>query len=121
MYDFDSNNIIGKAIRSREKHKLVDGYKQCYDELKSGNITPVLHRLDNKVNDLLFAAIAENKCNYQIVTAYDHRQNLAERAISTYKNHTISVLHGSDRNFPAHSWCRLIEAINMQINLSRQL
>ena len=120
LYDYDSNAIIGKPIKSRHQTELVRGYQQCYSELRAGNITPILHRLDNEVNTDLFAAIKANECNYQLVTAYDHRQNLAERAIRTFKEHFISVLHGADRHFPANLWCTLIEQVNTQINLLRQ-
>jgi hypothetical protein len=50
MYDFDTNSIIGNPIKSREADQLVLGYQQCYDELREGNVTPILHRLDNEVN-----------------------------------------------------------------------
>ena len=120
MYDFDTNSIIGKPIKSREAEQLVIGYQQCFDELREGNITPILHRLDNEVNTLLFAAITANKCKYQIATAHDHRQLLAERAIQTYKYHLISVLNGTDKDFPAYLWCSLLEQVNIQINLLRK-
>ena len=56
---------------------------------------------------------------YQTVTAYNHRQNLAERAIQTYKSFLISNLHGTDREFPTHLWCQLLEQIELQVNLIR--
>jgi hypothetical protein len=120
MYDFDTNSIIGKLVKSRDADQLVFGYQQCYDELREGNVTPILHRLDNEVKDLLFAAITANNCKFQIATAHSHRQLIAERAIQTYKYHLISVLNGTDRNFPAYLWCSLIEQVNIQINLLRQ-
>jgi hypothetical protein len=120
MYDFDTNSIIGKPIKSRDADQLVFGYQQCYDELREGNVTIILHRLDNEVNDLLFAAIKANKYKFQIATAHGHRQLIAERAIQTYKYHLISVLNGTDRNFPAYLWCSLLEQVNIQINLLRQ-
>jgi hypothetical protein len=120
LYDFDSNVIIGKPIKSREAEQLVSGYQQCYDELREGNIIPILHRLDNEVNELLFAAIKSNNCKFQIATAQDHRQLIAERAIQTYKYHLISVLNGTDKDFPAYLWCSLLQQVNIQINLLRQ-
>jgi hypothetical protein len=50
MYDFDTNSIIGKPIKSRDADQLVFGYQQCYDALREGNVTPILHQLDNEVN-----------------------------------------------------------------------
>lgn len=102
MYDFDSNTIQGKPIKSKNKSELVRGFEMCYKELKEANITPILHRLDNEISS---------------ITAYDHRQNLAERAIQTYKNFLISNLHGTDRDFPAHLWCQLLEQVELQVNL----
>ena len=37
--------------------------------------------------------IKEKKLTHQISMAYDHRQNLAERAIQTFKSHFISILN----------------------------
>ena len=63
MYDFDSNNILGKPIKSRDKSELVRGFEMCYKELKEANITPILHRLDNEISDDLIAAIKAKKMN----------------------------------------------------------
>ena len=113
MYDFGSNTIQGKAIKSRNASELVRGFELCYNELKAANITPILHRLDNEISDDLIESIKKRKMKYQIVTSHDHRQNLAERAIQTYKSFLISNLHGTDRDFPAHLWCRLLEKIEL--------
>ena len=86
LYDFDSNNILGKPIKLHNADELVRGYKMCYNKLREGNITPILHRLDNEVNDKLFEAIRNNNCNYQLVTAYEYCPKLSKRAIQTYKN-----------------------------------
>jgi hypothetical protein len=34
MYDYDTNSIIGKPIKSQDADQLVFGYQQCYDELR---------------------------------------------------------------------------------------
>ena len=109
MYNFDSNTIQGKPIKLRNASELVRGFELCYNELKAANITPVLHRLDNEISDELIASIKKTKMKSQIVTSHNHRQNLAERAIQTYKLFLISNLHGTDRDFPAHIWCHLLD------------
>lgn len=97
MYDFDSNSIIGKSIKSRAPAELVRGFEMCYEELQKANITPILHRLDNEISEELIGAINAKQLKYQIVTAYGHRQNKAKRSIQTYKNYLISNFHGTDR------------------------
>ena len=117
MYNFDSNTIQGKPIKSRNAPELVRGFELCYNKPKAANITPFLHRLDNEISDELIASIKKKKMKYQIVTSHDHRQNLAEQAIQTYKSFLISNLHGTDRNFPAHLWCRLLDQIELQVSI----
>ena len=118
LYDFDTNNIIAKPIKSRSAAELVRGYNLCYDELKEANITPILHRLDNKIFDDLIRAIKRKKLKRQVVTSYDHRQNSAERAIQTFKCYFISAMNGADKDFPASAWCKLLLQVTMNINMN---
>ena len=64
MYDFDSNNILGKPIKSRDKSELVGGFEMCYKELKEANITPILHLLDNEISTDLIAVIKAKNIKY---------------------------------------------------------
>ena len=50
-------------MESRNNDQLVRGYKMCYDELREGNIAPILHILNNEVNDKLSEAIMNTNCN----------------------------------------------------------
>ena len=76
--------------------------------------------MDNEVSDELISAIKKKGRKYQIVSAHDHRQNPVESAISTFKNHLTSCLHGAEKFFPAHLWCRTIDQVIIQVNLLRQ-
>ena len=57
---------------------------------------------------------------YQLASPHDHRNNPAERAIQSFKNHFISNLHGCDTEFPAYQWCRLIKQCEMTLNMLRR-
>ena len=57
---------------------------------------------------------------YQLASPHDHHLNPAERAIRTFKNHFTSNLHGTDRDFPAHQWCELIDQCVMTLNMLRR-
>jgi hypothetical protein len=50
----------------------------------------------------------------------NYRQNLAERAIQTFKNHFKAVLAGVDETFPMHLWDRLLLKIITTLNLLPQ-
>ena len=66
MYDFDSNNILGKPIKSRDKFKLVQRFEMFYKELKEASITPILHWLDNEISADLIAAIKAKIWNIKL-------------------------------------------------------
>ena len=43
--------------------------------------------------------------------------NPAERAIQTFKNHLISILHGTDKHFPAWLWCQILPQVIITLNM----
>jgi hypothetical protein len=65
-------------------------------------------------------AIKEKGIDYQLASPHDHRLNPAERAIQTFKNHLISILHGCDNKFPARLWCQIIPQVIMTLNMLRR-
>ena len=56
---------------------------------------------------------------YQLVAPHKHRNNLAERAIQTYKSHFKTGLSGTDPDFPMSEWNRMIPKSNITLNLMR--
>lgn len=48
-----------------------------------------------------------------------HRQNAAEKAIQTWKNHFLAGLASLPKDFPIIHWCRLIPQANITLNLLR--
>eukprot|EP00804_Cyclotella_cryptica_P009653 CCRYP_011198-RA/>CCRYP_011198-RA protein AED:0.33 eAED:0.33 QI:0/0/0/1/1/1/2/0/430 len=65
-------------------------------------------------------AILDSGISYQLVPPDDHRRNIAEKAIQTWKDHFIAVLSGTADKFPLHLWCQLIPHMERQLNLLRQ-
>ncbi len=57
---------------------------------------------------------------HELVPPDNHRSNLAERAIQTFKHHFISILSGVDDKFPLSLWCALLEQTELTVNLFRQ-
>ena len=49
----------------------------------------------------------------------NHRRNAAERHIRNFKNHFISILVGTDPDFPLNLWDKLIPQACITINLLR--
>jgi hypothetical protein len=75
-----------------------------------------MHILDNEALVEFKKEIKKN-CNLQLVSPDTHRQNLAERAIQTFKSHFISILAGVDPAFPMSLWDCLLPQAVLTLNL----
>jgi hypothetical protein len=53
-------------------------------------------------------------------TPNNHRQNLAERAIQTFKNHFKAILAGVDDSFPMQLWDKLVPQTVLTLNPLQQ-
>ena len=80
---------------------------------------PKHHVLDNKCSRDYKEAIKNNNITYQLADAHDHRRNVAEKAIQTFKDHFVSVLCGTDDRSPMHLWDRLLEQAEHQLKMLR--
>ena len=58
--------------------------------------------------------------SYQLVPPDEHRQNIAERAIKTWKSHFIGVLAGTAATFPLYLWCQTLPQAYRQLLLLSQ-
>ena len=56
---------------------------------------------------------------FQLVPPHVHRQNAAERAIRTFKNHFLAILATADPQLPASEWDRLLPQSELTLNLLR--
>ncbi len=57
---------------------------------------------------------------HELVPPDNHRSNLAERVIQTFKHHFISILSSVDDKFPLSLWCVLLKQMELTVNLLRQ-
>ena len=63
--------------------------------------------------------IKEEGVAYELVPKGQHRRNIAEKAIQSWKAHTIGVLSGVSPKCHLSLWDKLLSQIDMQINLLR--
>ncbi len=78
-----------------------------------------MHILDNEASEE-FKREIQKHCTIQLVPLDNHRQNLAEQAIQTFKNHFKAILAGVDDTFPMRLWDRLLPQTILTLNLLRQ-
>ena len=99
---------------------MVRAYQKLIDRLRACKIFPKHQVLDNEISEEYKEAIRNNEMTYQLVPPHDHRRNIAEKAIQTFKSHLIAVLCGTAENFPLHLWDRLLPQTEKTLNMLRQ-
>ena len=119
MYDYDSNSILTEPIKNRNENELIRAFNKLHDYLTKHGCKPKFHKLDNECSIALQTALASKKVSFQLAPPYIHRQNAAERAIRTFKEHFLAGLASLDPNFPMHLWDRLLEQATLTLNLLR--
>ena len=120
LYEVDSNAILVQSMRNRTSGEMVAAYEVLVKRLKTSGFEPKLHLLDNECSKEYKDTIANNGMKLQLVPPNDHRRNIAEKAIQTFKDHFVSVLCGTDAKFPMQLWCRILRQAEHQLNLLRK-
>ena len=107
-------------MKSNKGSAITDAYESIYTELTDAGITPILQYLDNETSKELITAIKKNRLKYQLAAPHGHQLNPTERAVSTFKNHFITILAGCDKRFPKYLWCQLVPKAIITLNMLPQ-
>ena len=100
-YDQDSNTIHAEPMKNRSGLELLKSYTEIHNLLSERGLAPKLHYLDNKCPTVLQKFMTAKDRRFQLVPPHLHRQNSAERAIQTFKNHFIAGLASVNKNSPS--------------------
>jgi hypothetical protein len=107
-------------MKNRSDAEAIRAYTKIYDELTSKGLKPSFQIMDNEASKALKLFLHSKDIQFQLVPPNVHRQNAAERAIQTFKNHFVAMLCSTDKNFPMHLWDRLIPHAVITLSLLRQ-
>lgn len=118
-YHYDSNHIHGIPIKIRKGEEITNAWQDLHYMYSKAGVAPEMMVLDNEFSADLKTAFDEHNLSYQLVTPYKHKNNLAERAIKTWKSHFKAGLAGTDPDFPMAEWDLLIHQSNITLNLLR--
>ena len=88
--------------------------------MKLYGIVPKHQVLNNEASAAYKEVIRQLGITYQLVPSDNHRRNIVEKAIKTWKYHFIGVLHGTAATFPMHLLCQLIPQAERKLLLLRQ-
>jgi hypothetical protein len=115
-YDYDTKAILAEPIQTRAAANISNALNKMLDVLEKAGSKPNIHIMDNEASAFLKHALLKRKIKYQLVPPHIHRQNLAERAIQTFKAHFIAGLCTTDPEFPAAEWDRLLPQAIITLN-----
>jgi hypothetical protein len=120
LVEVDGNYIDAEPMKNRTEGSIIKAYPTLWTRLTaSGTMKPRTHLLDNEASTAFKAEIRKNR-TLQLVPPDNHRRNLAERVIQTFKSHFKAVLAGVVDNFPMNLWDRLLPQTVLTLNLLRQ-
>jgi hypothetical protein len=107
-------------MKSRSYTEAIRAYAALYDELTAKGPKPLFQTMDNKASAALKTFLTSHKMKLQLIPQHIHRQNTAERAIQTFKNHFIAGICSTDKQFPLHLWDRPTPFAIITLNLLQQ-
>jgi hypothetical protein len=119
LYDYDSNSILAQPIKYRTAPELLKDFQVMEQELVARGLKPKLMKLDNEASKLLKMYLHQQDITFQLVPPYSHRQNSAERAIRSFKDHLKAGHCSTDKSFPMHLWDRLLPQAVITLKMLR--
>ena len=104
-YHNDSNTIHSEPLKTIPGLDLTSAYQKLHRLLTSRGLKPHLNIPDNEFPNVLKSFMREVNEKFQLVLPHIHQRNSAERAIRNFKEHFISGLSITHKDFPLHIWC----------------
>ena len=100
LVEIDGNYIDAEPMKNKTEGSMIKAYLALWERLTAtGTVKPTTHIMDNEASAEYKKVIRKN-CTIQLVPPNNHRRNLAERAIQTFKSHFIAIIAGVDDTFP---------------------
>jgi hypothetical protein len=119
LYDYDSNALLAKLIKDCTAPELLKAFQFMEQELVARGLKPKLMKLDKEASKLLKEYLHQQDITFQLIPQYSQRQNAAERAIRSFKDHLIAGLCSTEKYFPMHLWDAILPQAVMTLNMLR--
>ena len=99
-----SNAILATSVKDLTDTYTIEKFKEKITYLTKRGFKPVFNTIDNVLSKAVKKYLDDDNIKLQLVEPHNHRVNTAERAIQTFKNHTIAGLSTCDENFTIILW-----------------
>ena len=110
---------LWSSFKNRESESIVRAWTEINNKFDKAGASPNTYVIDNEASSELKTIMHDKGIKHQLVPPHNHRANLAERAIQTFKNHFIAILSSVDPAFPLSLWDYLLQQTNITLNLLR--
>eukprot|EP00804_Cyclotella_cryptica_P015313 CCRYP_005420-RA/>CCRYP_005420-RA protein AED:0.40 eAED:0.40 QI:0/0/0/1/1/1/2/0/218 len=120
LYTDQTATPYGRTYQNKTEGELILARNRALQRMKACGIQPTRQVLDNEISAAYKLRHHASGMTYQLVPPGDHRRNIAEKAIQTWKDHFIAVISGTGAKFPLHLWCQLLPQMERQLCLLRQ-
>ena len=128
VHHVDSNSTWVEPLQNQLEGTLIAARTKILERMRRQGIMPKHQILDNQCSALMKLAMdatvladgSTSRMTYELVPPEEHRRNIAEKAIQTFKDHFIGVLSGCAKSMPMHLWCQLLPQVDRQLLLLRQ-
>jgi hypothetical protein len=118
-YANDLNYIFAIPVKDLTSASMIAAFESVFTQLKEKGYKPAFNVTDNQAASAIKEYLTKEECEWQFVEPHNHRVNAAERAIQTFKNHFISGLCSTDKDWPLKLWDQLTDQAVITINLLR--
>ena len=120
-YHCDSNIILKAPFdNSKNKHR-IQACSSIMKRLSDRGHKVYVQILYNEVSAEFKRSVVDDwGATYQLVAPTVHQINIAERSISTFKAHFLSVLSGVYSAFPKFMWDNVLDQTEITLNLPCQ-
>ncbi len=116
IVEVNGNYIDAEPMKTKSAGEMIKAYLALWTHLTAlGTVKATTHIMDNKASEEYKKEIQKN-CTIELVPPDNHRRNLTEQAIQTFKNHFKAILAGVDDTFPMRLWDRLLPQMILTLN-----
>ena len=119
VYHYDANAILETPIKNIKTETIIAAWKQQSTRFKEAGVESNIYVMDNEASNDLKDTFKGADIEYQIMPPHNHRTNLSDCAIHTFKGHFKARLVSLDPDFPISEWDRIVEQGELALNILR--
>ena len=95
LHEIDGNSTWIEPTKKKTEREMILAQSCALERMKLQGVVPTHQVLDSEISTAYQPEIKKISMTYQIFPPNDHRRNLAEKLIQTWKDHFIVLMSGT--------------------------